>query len=106
MKCVVITGSTRGIGFGLAREFLRRGRRVLVCGRNAETTEKAVLALAEYGAEVFGQACDVTQLEQVQALWDAATARFGKVDIWINNAGLSTRRVPPGNCLKRPYERL
>lgn len=91
MKNVVITGSTRGIGLGMAREFLRRGHQVTISGRSGATTEKAVQSLTtEFGQErILGQPCDVSQFEGVQELWQAALNRFGNVDIWINNAGLS-----------------
>ncbi len=90
MRSVVITGSTRGIGFGMAREFLRRGHRVVVCGRGSEGTEGAVEALggeAEPG-RVVGWPCDVRDRDQVLALWDEAVGCFGSVDVWINNAGV------------------
>ena len=95
MKSVVITGSTRGIGLGLAEAFLELGCRVTVSGRGAEGVEAAVALLAgRHGVDrVHGHPCDVTQLDQVQALWDAALARWGRVDIWINNAGVSHRRA-------------
>jgi NAD(P)-dependent dehydrogenase (short-subunit alcohol dehydrogenase family) len=91
MKVAVLTGSTRGIGFGLARELARRGCRVVVSGRTAKKTAQAAASLAaEFGADrALGFACDVSVFGQVQALWDAAVARFGRVDIWINNAGIS-----------------
>ncbi|MCP4538701.1 MAG: SDR family oxidoreductase [Chloroflexi bacterium] len=91
MKIIVVTGSTRGIGYGLADSFLALGCAVTVSGRTPEAVEKAVAELsAKHQADhVFGQPCDVTDFEQVQALWDAAKARFDKIDIWINNAGLS-----------------
>ena len=88
MKTVVITGSTRGIGRGLATEFHARGCNVMVCGRGADAVDETVAAL---GAErAAGITCDVTDPAQVQALWDAAVERFGRVDIWINNAGSTT----------------
>lgn len=95
MKTVVITGGTRGIGCGLAEEFLKRGHQVVICGRGESTTSGAVTQLqAAYGAEnVFGQPCDMGVYQQVQNLWDAAVARFGKIDIWINNAGVTTTRL-------------
>lgn len=95
MKIVVITGSTRGIGYGLADSFLALGCAVVVSGRTDETVEKAVAELsAKYEAEqVFGQLCDVIDYRQVQSLWDAARARFGKIDIWINNAGIGHPQV-------------
>jgi NAD(P)-dependent dehydrogenase (short-subunit alcohol dehydrogenase family) len=92
---VVITGSTRGIGYGLADSFLALGCAVTVSGRTPEAVEKAVAELsAKHEAErIFGHPCDVTDFEQVQALWDAAKARFGKIDIWINNAGIGHPQV-------------
>ena len=90
MKTIVITGSTRGIGYGLADAFLERGCVVGISGRTAPNVERAIETLsAKHGAErVWGQPCDVTEYEQVQALWDAAQAHYGRVDVWINNAGL------------------
>jgi NAD(P)-dependent dehydrogenase (short-subunit alcohol dehydrogenase family) len=91
MRIVVITGSTRGIGYGLADSFLALGCAVTISGRTQESVEKAVAELsARHETDrVFGHPCDVRDLKQVQALWDAAQTRFGKVDIWINNAGIS-----------------
>lgn len=90
-QIVVITGSTQGLGFGYAREFLRRGHSVMVSGRTAAGVEAAVARLAidaaSGGARVAGAVCEVSDLVSVQALWDAAVARFGRVDIWVNNAG-------------------
>jgi NAD(P)-dependent dehydrogenase (short-subunit alcohol dehydrogenase family) len=85
---VVITGSTRGIGFALAQEFLRRGCRVLVSGRSSEAVQAARARLAAHGERAAGQACDVTDPAQVEVLWDGAVRRWGRVDIWINNAGV------------------
>jgi NAD(P)-dependent dehydrogenase (short-subunit alcohol dehydrogenase family) len=92
MKTVVITGSTRGIGFGMAEAFLERNHNIVVSGRGQAAVGKAVQALnARFPAErILGQPCDVSDADQVQALWDAAAARFGRVDIWINNAGIGT----------------
>ncbi|GAB4468332.1 MAG: SDR family oxidoreductase [Anaerolineae bacterium] len=95
-KAVVITGSTRGIGFGMADAFLRHGCRVVVSGRTQEAVDRAVDLLAAHHVpdRVFGQACNVTSYEQVQALWDAAAARWGRIDIWVNNAGLGNQYRP------------
>ncbi len=96
MKTIVITGSTRGIGLGLAREFLKRGCRVMLSGRSKTTLDAALGALGrEFGTDaVYGTTCDVGVYESVQALWDAAAARFGAIDIWLNNAGVNTPSVP------------
>ena len=90
---VVITGSTRGIGRGLAVEFLKRGHNVVVSSRKQADVDKAVSELATTGpAKVTGMTCDVTRKADVQALWDFAVASFGRVDFWINNAGRATSR--------------
>ncbi|MCX5901740.1 MAG: SDR family NAD(P)-dependent oxidoreductase [Proteobacteria bacterium] len=91
MKTVVITGSTRGIGQGMALEFLKRGCRVMISGRKKERVDIEVKKFAKaYGKEkVGGQPCEITSFEQIQALWDAALKAFGVVDIWINNAGVT-----------------
>jgi len=90
-KILVITGSTRGIGYGLVESFLRLGCSVVVSGRSMETTERAIENLnAKYGkVRIFGIPCDVTDPEQVTALWNGTIDHFNKVDIWINNAGYS-----------------
>lgn len=91
MAVAVITGSTRGIGLGMAREFLKRGHSVVVSGRAQASVDEAVQALSgdvTGDAKVVGQPCDVGDLAQVQALWDAAIKHLGRVDYWINNAGL------------------
>lgn len=96
MKSIVITGSTRGIGLGLAEALLQRGCDVAISGRNSETVGQIAAGLADiYGLEhVLGVPCDVSDYDQVQALWDAALDRFGEIDIWINNAGIGNMITP------------
>lgn len=91
VKAVVITGSTRGIGLGLAAAFLARGCRVVVSSRTVAAVSDAVeqLSTRHDPTRIFGHPCDVTDFQQVQALWDAAATHFGEVDIWINNAGVA-----------------
>ena len=65
-KVVVITGGSRGLGLELARAFAAEGARVAVCARTAEDVEQAVAELQGSGAEVIGEACDVTAQQQVE----------------------------------------
>lgn len=88
-QTIVITGSTRGIGRGLAAEYLKMGHNAVVTGRSRQAVEAAVAELAPLGP-VLGQPCDVRSLESNQAVWDAAVARFGRVDVWIANAAVAT----------------
>lgn len=92
---IVITGSTKGIGYALAEEFLRRGHRVVVSGRRPEALDAAVAALAaRYDDNVAGQLCDVTQPEDHDRLFAFARDRFGRVDMWVNNAGVAHPQTP------------
>ncbi len=86
-RVIVVTGGTRGIGLGLASSFLQKGCSVVICGRSEGSVERALETLQPLG-DVLGVPCDVTNADQVQALWDAAVEHFGRVDIWINNAGV------------------
>lgn len=88
-KVIVITGSTKGIGYGLAEEFLKRGQQVVVSGRNQERLDKAVATLVANYKKVAGCLCDVTKYEDNEKLFAFAKEKFGRVDIWINNAGVA-----------------
>ena len=93
MTTFVITGSTKGIGFALAKYAAGRGDNVVVSGRTAAAVDEAV-ARIEPGAagKVLGVAADTSELAQVEALWARATERFGRVDVWINNAGIANMK--------------
>ncbi|MEV6162071.1 SDR family NAD(P)-dependent oxidoreductase [Streptomyces sp. NPDC052052] len=91
---VVVTGGTRGIGHGLARAFLDRGCRVALCGRTPEAVQAAVTHLDAPPDRLIGRPADVTDRDQLAALWRAALDAFGTVDVWINNAGTTTARRP------------
>jgi NAD(P)-dependent dehydrogenase (short-subunit alcohol dehydrogenase family) len=95
-KVVVITGSTRGIGLALAEQLLQRGCNVVISSRTTSRVDDVVSQLqTQYGKErVYGLACDVSQREQVQALWDGAIGAFGRIDIWLNNAALNAPTLP------------
>jgi len=89
MKNIVVTGSTRGIGLALVKEFIRRGHNAVISGRGQADCDRAVRGIAELsqGSQVIGVACDTRDHAQLRNLWDTVAARFGSVDIWINNAG-------------------
>jgi len=98
-KTVVVTGSTKGIGFGLAKQFIARGHNVVLCGRTQATAQQAATSLQAFataGARSIGMGCDVSDIKQVEALWAGAKAAFGRVDIWINNAGAINTMRPIG----------
>ena len=87
MKSVVITGSTRGVGFWMAVEFLKAGCKVTLSGRGAELSEAALKELAPFQGSYIYVPCNVQSKESLQNLWDVSLKNWGRVDIWINNAG-------------------
>ena len=93
---IVITGSTKGIGLGMAREFLLRSHDVVISSRHPDAVERVVAELKATAPDrrVVGCACDVTDYGQVETLWDMAADSLGSVDIWINNAGRDATKVP------------
>lgn len=90
MKNIVITGSTRGIGFAMAREFLAAGCRVTLSGRGEGLPEAVRAALVPFEGMYSYVPCDVRQKASLQKLWDLSLAAWGSVDIWISNAGQNT----------------
>jgi short-subunit dehydrogenase len=88
-KIVVITGATRGFGYAIAEAMLRADAIVVISGRSENTLTKALTSLETLGM-VKGQICDVKEERQVYALARFAVQSFGRMDIWINNAGYSS----------------
>lgn len=87
-KTIVITGSTRGIGYGLSREFLKRGHQILLNGRDEVAVSKTRAELKKLGPHIASVAGDIQDENTFQELIDQAVSNFGKIDIWINNAGI------------------
>jgi short-subunit dehydrogenase len=85
---IVITGSTRGIGHGLAMEFLQRGHQVILNGRNTKVVEGLVKNLLSQGYDALGVPGDVREERTFQSIEEQALKKYGKIDIWINNAGI------------------
>ena len=91
MKTVVITGSTRGLGFEMAKLFRGKDLNVVINGVNPSRLESSLLALREMpgAGAVEGIAGNVASSADVQSLIDFAVEKFGSIDIWINNAGVN-----------------
>lgn len=83
----VVTGGGTGIGLTVARELGGLGAKIAICGRRPEPLEAARASLEAAGIEVLAQPCDIRKPEEVEAFVDAVLARFGKIDVLVNNAG-------------------
>lgn len=86
-KVAVITGGTRGLGFGIAQALAQAGAAVFTASRSQKSVEEAVRLITAGGGRAGGMAVDVAHLDQVEALAEAAVQAFGRMDIWVNNAG-------------------
>jgi glucose 1-dehydrogenase len=93
-KVAVITGGSRGLGYAIAETYARAGAKVVIASRTQRAVDEAVKKLQENGMQAAGLACDVSDIQQVEALAEFAIRTFGRVDIWINNAGLSAPYGP------------
>lgn len=85
-KVAIVTGSTSGIGIGIAKSFASEGATVVVCGRNVERGGKVVDSIKEAGGQAKFHQVDLTRDETVKALMDDTAAEFGHLDILVNNA--------------------
>ena len=90
MRVAIITGGAGGIGMAMARAFAERGAKLVLADLDGEGLARSVDELSQAGAQVLGVPTDVTQLDSVKALADAAVRRFGAAHIVCNNAGVAT----------------
>ena len=89
-KIVLITGSTRGIGLGIARHFAKEGATIICCGTKKEKAEEVSAQIRdEFSVESRGYQVDVSSVESTQALVDAVLSQFGRIDVLVNNAGIT-----------------
>lgn len=92
-KVAVITGATRGIGYATAKKFLENGCKVVIFGSKSETVKKALESLRKENKDydVKGFYPDLTNLKEVEEVFNKIKDLYGKIDILVNNAGISAR---------------
>jgi NAD(P)-dependent dehydrogenase (short-subunit alcohol dehydrogenase family) len=89
-RVIVITGASTGIGRETALEFARSGARVVVAARNQKALDDLTGEIERLGGQALAVATDVSDFDQVTDLAAHAVQRFGRIDIWVNNASVST----------------
>ena len=102
-KRVLITGASSGIGEAGAQRFAREGAEVIIVARRAELLDEIAAGIAATGGIATAIACDLADLDAVDALAETVVQRFGGVDILVNNAGRSIRR-PLAESLDRWHD--
>ena len=86
---VAITGASSGIGLEIAKAFYEAGASLALCSRSADRVREAVKSfVAPDDARVFITSCDSSVVSDIRAFRDAAVQRFGRIDVWVNNAGI------------------
>ena len=93
-KVAIVTGGNGGIGLGMALGIASCGANIAIAGRNAEKAVAALASLRALGIEAEFIAADVTQKADCQRMIAETEARFGRVDVLVNNAGTSIRKMP------------
>lgn len=92
-KVVVITGGSSGIGKALAEEFGSHGSKILITGRNGKDLDEAVNEIRKKGIEITGFQSDVSREEDNKKMATAAIEKYGRIDVIINNAGITMRAL-------------
>ena len=88
-KVAVIAGGTKGIGLGIALEFVSEGAKVAICGTTDETGQAGVREIEATGGEGLFVNCDVASLTDLDGMIERVVERFGRVDIYVANAGIN-----------------
>ena len=90
-KVALVTGANQGIGFAVAQRLAADGMTVLVNGRRPDAVDEAVRRLCETGLRAHGLPGDVASECEVERMFEAIEARFGRLDVAVNNAGIAPR---------------
>ncbi len=105
-KVAIVTGGSKGIGYGIAEEYLKEGAKVTICSRNKEEGEAAAKRLAELGDVLYLQA-DVSSIADNQMLVDETVKKFGRLDIFVANAGTNDpKKTHYLDITEEQYERI
>lgn len=87
-KVIVLTGASSGFGKGAALEFAKAGAKLVLAARRSELLESLAKQCQEQGAQALAVPTDVSVQAEMRQLAEQALARFGRIDVWINNAGV------------------
>ncbi|KAI9736955.1 MAG: hypothetical protein M1834_000544 [Cirrosporium novae-zelandiae] len=104
-KTAIITGGAGGLGKAIAHAFVLAKANVVICDINIDRLQKTEKELSSFGA-IAGIEADVTSEDAVKDLFDESIARFGRIDIVVNNAGIMDHFDPVGTTEKTVWDRV
>ncbi|PTM41889.1 SDR family oxidoreductase [Bosea sp. 124] len=102
-KTALITGAAQGFGLGIAETFVREGARVAVLDLNGDKAKEAAKAI---GRKAFAVTCDVAKAKSVDKAVARVIAKFGRLDIVVNNAGTTHRNMPMTDVTEEEFDRV
>lgn len=105
-KVAVVTGAGAGIGKAIAQRFASEGSHVVVASRTQEDVEAVVADLLAHGGKATGVVTDVSDVRQVERLWQRAMKTSGRVDVLVNNAGIMDDFTPAGDVSDELWRRV
>ena len=104
-KVAIVTGATKGLGYGIAMKLAAAGAKVVITSRHQEECDAVAQEIKESGGEACGIKTDVQVVSEIQNLVDQTVERFGRLDIMVNNAGVAvTKRLT--DMTEAEYDRV
>jgi NAD(P)-dependent dehydrogenase (short-subunit alcohol dehydrogenase family) len=103
-KAVLITGGSRGLGRAMAQGFAEAGADVAIVSRKLDACEAAAREIEQLGVRAFPYACHVGRWDEIEPMFEAVWAHFGKVDVLVNNAGMSPLYPSLGEVSERMFD--
>lgn len=104
-KTAIVTGSTKGLGKGIAESLAKAGADIVVVSRHQQDCEKTAAQLEILGVQILACSCDVSEPDSIHALVKKTLERFGKIDILVNNAGTAVT-VPAEEVTENDWDRV
>ena len=105
-KVAVVTGSSAGIGFAIAKRLANEGASVVISSRKEENVQKAVNQCLDSGLDVSGVVCNVSKPEDRENLANHVHEKYGKMEILVSNVGTNPHMGPINMCDEKTWDKI